>query len=49
VGGDIPEPDSRSKKDDTFNLKVPVELLIVPVTVEDKDGNLISGVDEGRL
>jgi VWFA-related protein len=32
------------KKDDTFNLKVPVELVIVPVTVEDKDGNLISGL-----
>ena len=32
------------KKDDQFNLKVPVELVIVPVTVEDKDGNLIPGL-----
>src|SRR5258706_1647196 len=32
------------KKDDTFNLKVRVDLVIVPVTVEDKDGNLISGL-----
>ena len=32
------------KKDDTYHLKVPVELVIVPVTVEDKDGNLISNL-----
>src|SRR6185295_7959657 len=42
--GISPSQIAAQKKDDTFNLKVPVELLIVPVTVEDKDGNLISGL-----
>ncbi|MFN8007182.1 MAG: VWA domain-containing protein [Terriglobia bacterium] len=31
-------------KDDQYNLKIPVELVVVPVTVEDKDGNLVSGL-----
>jgi len=43
-GGIFPSPITAQKKDDTFNLKVPVELVIVPVTVEDKDGNLLSGL-----
>src|SRR4249920_992495 len=43
-GGIFPSPITAQKKDDTFNLKVPVELVIVPVTVEDKDGNLVSGL-----
>jgi VWFA-related protein len=40
--GIFPSQVCAQKKDDTYQLKVPVELVIVPVTVIDKDGNLIS-------
>ncbi len=37
---------SQPKKRD-FSLKIPVELVVVPVTVEDKDGRLVPGLQKG--
>lgn len=33
-------------KNQDFSLKVPVELVVVPVTVEDRDGKLVSGLQK---
>ncbi|HKZ41053.1 MAG TPA: VWA domain-containing protein [Candidatus Hodarchaeales archaeon] len=46
LGGVFPTFVRAQKKDSQFSLKVPVELVIVPVTVEDKDGNLIGGLSK---
>ncbi len=35
-----------SKEDKAYQLKVPVNLVLVPVSVEDPDGNLIAGLGE---
>jgi VWFA-related protein len=37
---------SRENNEKPFSLRVPVSLVIVPVTVEDNDGNLIAGLQK---
>ena len=36
----------RAQEDRTHELKVPVDLVVVPVTVEDKEGKLVSGLGQ---
>jgi hypothetical protein len=35
-----------AQEDRTHELKVPVDLVVVPVTVEDKEGKLVSGLGQ---
>jgi VWFA-related protein len=39
----------RAQENQTHDLKVPVDLVVVPVTVEDKEGKLVFGLGQGNF